>query len=256
MVWCKPCDRWFSNERSYNQHVENSSAHRNEESSYDEYSSSNGEPEFECYGCYECFWSEDARENHHTSDHDDRYCTPCKRMFINANNLRQHQHSKVHMGCSIKCPFCPTHYPTASALIIHLESGTCTSGMNRQKINAEIRSLDRNHIITTPQIEYYTSPSSSPNIATESSWNGHFYECFLCSKQSTTLRALNQHLSSSVHEQKMYRCPGPRCGIEFRLLSGLVQHVESESCGAMKFTTVQKGAKNGIEKMVGRMIEN
>lgn len=89
MVWCRSCDRWFSNERSYSQHVENSSAHRSEESSYDEYSSSNGEPEFECYGCYECFWSEDARENHHTSDHDDRYCTPCKRMFTNANNLRQ-----------------------------------------------------------------------------------------------------------------------------------------------------------------------
>lgn len=69
--------------------VRNSSAHRSEKSSYDEYSSSNGEPEFECYGCYECFWSEDARENHHTSDHDDRYCTPCKRMFTNANNLRQ-----------------------------------------------------------------------------------------------------------------------------------------------------------------------
>lgn len=59
-----------------------------------------------------------------------------------------------------------------------------------------------------------------------------------------------------MHEQNMYRCPGPRCGREFRLLSGLVQHVESESCGVMRFKNVQSAARGGLDKMIGRMIRN
>jgi hypothetical protein len=38
------------------------------------------------------------------------------------------------------------------------------------------------------------------------------------------------------------------------VLSGLVQHVESESCGLMRFASVQSQAKNGTESMVGRMM--
>ncbi|KAI9645340.1 hypothetical protein NHQ30_006076 [Ciborinia camelliae] len=258
MVYCQPCGRYFSSQNGYNQHVENSNAHRNVESSdssnYAYYPSDDEEPDFECDGCYKHFWSTNDRENHHVSAHGDRYCKPCKRMFMSANNLIQHQHSKIHMGLSIKCPFCSTQYPTASALIIHLESGRCPSGMNRERINAEIRRLDRNHVITTRQIEYPSSPSTS--IATERSWNGYCYECPLCSSEFNTLPSLNAHLRSPFHEQKIYRCPGPKCGREFKLLSGLVMHVESESCGVMRFQNVQRGAKSGIANMVGKMIGN
>ncbi|ESZ97220.1 hypothetical protein SBOR_2385 [Sclerotinia borealis F-4128] len=204
MAYCHPCDRYFASERSYDQHIENSSAHYVESSS-DEYSSSDEELQFECDGCYDLLWSLDARENHHVFAHSDRYCIPCERMFGNENNLMQHQHSKVHMGTSIKCPFCPTNYPTASALIIHLESGSCPSGMNRARINAEIRRLDSNHIITSRLLEYPSS--NTPSIATQRSWNGQYYECYLCSRQCTTLQALNQHLQSPAHEQKVYHCP-------------------------------------------------
>jgi hypothetical protein len=38
------------------------------------------------------------------------------------------------------------------------------------------------------------------------------------------------------------------------VLSGLVQHVESESCGVMRFAQVQNQARNGIQNMVGRLI--
>ncbi|QSZ31031.1 hypothetical protein DSL72_000592 [Monilinia vaccinii-corymbosi] len=185
----------------------------------------------------------------------DRYCEPCQRMFQSAHNLKQHQRSKIHMGSSMKCPFCPTKYPTASALIIHLESGTCRSGIDRARINAEIRRLDRNHVITTRQIEYPTF-SASTNIASERSWNGYYYECTLCNAEFVTLMRLNAHLRSPVHDQKMYRCPGPRCGKDFRLLSGLVQHVESESCGVMRFENVQREARGGVDRMIGRMIGN
>ncbi|KAF7867169.1 hypothetical protein EAF04_005253 [Stromatinia cepivora] len=253
MAFCSPCGRYFNNEHGYYQHVENSSAHGSSEYSEGRYSSSNEEPEFECEGCDTWFWSSKVREDHYISQHGHRYCRPCKLMFQNENNLMQHQHSKIHQGSAMKCPFCPTHYPTASALIIHLESGSCPSGMNRQKINAEIRRLDSRHVITTPQIEYPSSSSTS--IATQRSWNGYRYECALCSREFNTLQGLNGHLRSPVHEQKIYRCPGPRCAREFKLLSGLVQHVESETCGLMKFSNVQNTARGGINKMVGRMIQ-
>ncbi|KAF7926583.1 hypothetical protein BELL_0382g00020 [Botrytis elliptica] len=252
MYYCDPCDRCFNSENSYNQHVENSFAHHNFETSDDGYSSSDAEPEFECSGCDSWFWSSVAREKHHVSQHGDRYCTPCKRMFMNENNLMQHQHSKVHQGFPMKCPLCPTHYPTTSALINHLESGRCPSGSNRERINAEIRRLDKNHKITTPLIEY-SSPSST-NIATERSWNGFCYKCSICHCGFSTLQGLNGHLRSPVHDQRMYRCPGPSCGREFIVWSGLVQHVESESCGVMRFANVQKSASGGIDKMLRKMI--
>ena len=44
------------------------------------------------------------------------------------------------------------------------------------------------------------------------------------------------------------------CRREYKLLSWLVQHVESESCGVMRFGMVQSQARCGIQNMVGRMI--
>ncbi|KAM3065464.1 hypothetical protein ACMFMG_011648 [Clarireedia jacksonii] len=172
-------------------------------------------------------------------------------MFMNSNNLMQHQHSRAHVGSSLKCPFCTSTHATASGVVIHLESGSCSSGVNRQKINAEIRRLDQNHVITNRLLTY---PSSTTSTATNRSWNGYAFECYLCSRQTATLGALNKHLNSPAHEQNLYHCPKAACGKQFKLLSGLIQHVESESCGVMRFRQVQQGARHGINNMVGRMI--
>jgi len=157
------------------------------------------------------------------------------------------------MGMNIQCPFCKNNYTTASGLTIHLESGSCTSGLNRQKINDIVRQMDRNNVITRPMIEMpgYTNIEQ---YATEQSWNGYHFECYLCGKGFGRLYGLNNHLRSPVHEQKMYRCPGPACAKTYGTLSGLVQHIESESCGLMRFAAVQKQAKAGVYGMVGRMI--
>ncbi len=134
--------------------------------------------------------------------------------------------------------------------------GTCpNSDLNRTKINQMVQRMDRNNIITRPML---TMPGyeSVEIIATERSWNGSGYACYLCNKQFASLQSLNNHLKSPVHEQSIYRCPGPGCGRNYKLLSGLIQHVESESCGVMRFAQVQQQAKQGIESMAGRMIGN
>lgn len=164
-------------------------------------------------------------------------------------------HSRTHMGSSIQCPFCKGGFTTASGVTIHLESGRCTaSGLDRAKINNMVRRLDRHNVITRPLLTLPGCGDGVDVIATERAWNGYFYECYLCTREFQTLRALNNHIRSPVHEQAMYRCPKASCGGQYKLLSGLIQHVESESCGVMRFNQVQKQARNGIQNMVGRMI--
>ncbi|EKD19942.1 uncharacterized protein L3040_002379 [Drepanopeziza brunnea f. sp. 'multigermtubi'] len=262
MPWCFPCDRSFITENGYNQHLRTSAAHRYQDESSDggyassEQYSSSEELGWQCDICDRVFGSEHSRHQHYSSAAGHSYCVPCRRIFMNENNLRQHLHSKLHMGGSIECPFCSLSFTTASGVTIHLESGACTvSGLDRSKINRIVRQLDRNHVITKPMLTMsgYDRPDAVTR-ATERSWNGRHYECYLCAKQFGTLQGVNAHLASPVHEQKIYRCPKGSCGREYKALSGLVQHVESEICGVMRFAQVQKQARSGIQNMVGRMI--
>ncbi|PBP27972.1 hypothetical protein BUE80_DR001099 [Diplocarpon rosae] len=115
--------------------------------------------------------------------------------------------------------------------------------------------LDRNNLIICPMM---TMPGHQDiqTIATEQPWNRHTYACYLCTRKFARLGALNSHLRSLAHAQNIYQCPDRGCHREYKLLSGLVQHVESESWGLMQFAQVQRHARNGIENMVGRMIMN
>ncbi|PMD41398.1 hypothetical protein L207DRAFT_457845 [Hyaloscypha variabilis F] len=243
MAYCNACNRSFPHGEAYNQHIQNSPAHR----SYDTY---------DCQFCDRDFYSEQSRHQHYSSSHSSRYCVDCKRTFMNENNLMQHLHSRTHVGASIQCPWCKVGFATASGVTIHLESGRCTaSGLNRQKLNHMVHQLDRKNIITRPML---TLPgySNVETFATDRSWNGRAYECYLCNREFTSLNGLNNHIKSPVHEQNLYRCPKISCGREYKLLSGLVQHFESESCGIMRFGVVQSQARGGIQNMVGRMIRD
>ncbi|CZR68985.1 related to zinc finger protein [Phialocephala subalpina] len=226
--FCDPCKRWFNDLNGYQMHIQNGPAHR--------YRSE----EFECGECTRTFSSANSLHQHCSSAAGHPYCIPCKRMFMNQNNLNQ-----------------ASGFTTAAGVTspqIHLESGTCPkANIDRHGINRMIQQLDTNHVITKMLLTYPDS-SNTTYIATDRSWNGRAYQCYLCSRQFASLPSLNNHMKSPVHEQNLYHCPGRGCGREYKLLSGLVQHVESESCGVMRFATVQQQAKSGIQNMVGRMI--
>jgi uncharacterized CHY-type Zn-finger protein len=109
-------------------------------------------------------------------------------------NGNQHLNSKIHRGTTVLCPFCKVGFTTASGLSHHLETGSCPNarGLNRQKIYDTIRQRDTNGIFTKNLLTYPNSDVET--IATSASFNGRYYECYLCHNEFFSLQGLNQHL--------------------------------------------------------------
>ncbi|KAL8960864.1 MAG: hypothetical protein Q9183_005394 [Haloplaca sp. 2 TL-2023] len=193
--------------------------------------------------CDECsciFETDSELQDHKETAHPPNYCYGCKRSFMNLNNLNQHLKSSIHTGKNVKCPWCTNKYTNLTGVCLHLESGACSSGINRSKIDQYCREVDPNHVFTNKQIGWHNDSSGSSNIATSAAWDGSWYRCYFCQRGFGTLRSLNQHLASPAHQQKSYHCP--RCRREYTVLSGLVNHLESESCGQFRFN----GTANGL----------
>jgi len=178
------------------------------------------------------------------------YCKPCERVFQSEQNLDAHLRSRIHQPANYKCPMvgCQQRFISAAAVVLHMESGTCTSGISRALIDRYIVQHDVRNVITNPSRlitagqggERQLQPTPQ-YIATQRSWNGSGYECYFCHKEFRYLAQLNQHLASPKHsqpEEKIYRCPNRNCGAQKSTLSGLCQHIESGSCGVNKFASV------------------
>jgi hypothetical protein len=127
-----------------------------------------------------------------------------------------------------------------SAVAHHIESGACHKGINRHTVTAAVHALK---IIPTISIGRRIDGSAKPpivtNIATALSFNGFGYECYLCHRTFGTLPSLNTHLRSAAHDAKEFKCPGKKCGRQFKVISALIQHIESEACGLAKFKQVE-----------------
>jgi len=80
------------------------------------------------------------------------YCESCEKQFGTLTAFKQHKASVRHHPLSdLKCPLstgCDKTFTSPSALILHLESGNCTSGMDRLKLNAIIHEHDTARHIT------------------------------------------------------------------------------------------------------------
>lgn len=162
-------------------------------------------------------------------------------------NCWQHLNSRTHRGANVPCPFCKTNYATASGLSHHLETGSCSRApqVDRETIFRIIRERDPPGLITNKQITWQHATSSNMRFsANDQAWNGYFFECYLCHREFRALSALNQHLESPIHKQKVYHCPNRKCGKEFKALAPLFGHLESESCAFMRFENVQRQIGN------------
>lgn len=77
------------------------------------------------------------------------WCQECKKHFVDNAAYKQHKASSKHKApkFAIKCP-CRKDFNLVSALVQHLESGGCKSGVTRQKLNATIYRYDADRSIT------------------------------------------------------------------------------------------------------------
>ncbi|GBE86807.1 hypothetical protein SCP_1000490 [Sparassis crispa] len=263
MPYCARCARSFKNNQALWQHEENSGMHNVcrecevDFGSESELISHYEDEHYYCDSCEELFDSESELEDHNEEAH--WYCRSCERFFKDENSLNYHLRSSIHRPRAYACPGrkCTKAFTSHAALVNHWESGACPSGVTRESVNRVAAKLDKTGLITNPT-RLLGGPSGRGESvvtqvwATERSWNGEEYECFLCHRGFRSLLALNAHLQSPVHADKGYRCPKTwrGCGKEFKTLSALCQHVESEQCGVRRFS---KEMQNVIESMSSKM---
>ncbi|KZT58324.1 hypothetical protein CALCODRAFT_468549 [Calocera cornea HHB12733] len=211
---------------------------------YDHYKESH----FHCHLCDgQVFRTGNSLHQHYAASHD--YCQSCQRVFNSQQQLDTHLRSRIHMPANIKCPMvgCQQMFISPAAVVLHLETGKCVSGVTRAIIDRYIVKYDRNNLITNPS-RLITGPPGSrelqpmtTNIATKHAWNGNGFECYFCHKEFQYLAQLNQHLASPKHTkptEMIYRCPNRDCGLKKATLSGLCQHIESGSCGVNRSSNV------------------
>jgi len=51
-------------------------------------------------------------------------------------------------------------------------------------------------------------------------------------------------MTSRTDQQALYHCPNRGCAHDFKTLAAIINHLESETCGAMRFETVQRNIGN------------
>ncbi|GJE97000.1 hypothetical protein PsYK624_132100 [Phanerochaete sordida] len=151
----------------------------------------------------------------------------------------------MHQPKNIHCPGhgCTRAVSSTADLVLHLESGTCSSGFTRAHVERGIVTLYRNGVVTNTRRliqgpDGALAPRAQPQTwATAASWNGAAFECVLCIHTYARLDALNAHLRSPAHADKLFKCPSAYdgCDQRFGTVSALVQYIDDGRCGVRKF---------------------
>ncbi|KAL4260273.1 hypothetical protein AB1N83_008315 [Pleurotus pulmonarius] len=238
MIYCDRCNTWFNNNHGYDHHIRSSPLH------------------FICWSCNIDFQDRGGLEEHYRRSPMHFYCPSCQKFYTSQNALDNHLNSSIHRPKNVPCPMrgCGQSFISPAAVALHLEAGSCTSGMDRYQLDLLIQQYDRNHLITDPSrlITDGTGGSSTTRYyATERAYNVYtgLFECYLCDHTFTSLFGLNQHLGSARHRQDVYICRFANCGARFRALSALCQHIESGTCGALQGTPYKRIMGNVMDSM-------
>ncbi|KAL4889157.1 hypothetical protein BDV59DRAFT_195848 [Aspergillus ambiguus] len=211
---------------------------------------------FECCSCKRHFASEAALRQHlHDKIHQDlqrktaHRCEDCNRVFPSKVALEQHMRSPIHKPlANLRCvtETCRLTFNVPSALIHHLESGSCSSGWTREKINSVLHQYDSDRLLTTRSVSLNTTlsndslsslvSSSSYDILTPAegsetdsdlgavlitssprdvhhnrSMQTNLF-CPLCQSDGKkrcfkNRSALHMHISSPAHAERSFKCP-------------------------------------------------
>jgi hypothetical protein len=180
-------------------------------------------------------------------------CTKCRRKFPCSQSLQQHCASLRHKPLSrLECPIgtnCRGSFLSPSALLQHLESGMCSSGMQREEVHQIVESCDLGILSHSPSTSlsstvsgfqaYTTVGSTSWALASDagSEWSmltpsPSCVSADESSEQWSLLEGsepqLRDHLSLASMTAQALRCPMcPSKRAEFLTLHSLQQHMQS-----------------------------
>lgn len=154
----------------------------------------------------------------------------------------QHGASPAHSSKDIPCPRCHKTFRTTSGVAHHLEA-RCF-----RRITDVVIKWDANHQITTPTYtdriqEVHSDDEQNLQVVTakKSGFTPHT-DVVVC-----------RNLGSGIWDMKSFRCP--KCQSRFRLVSALIQHIESGKCGLAHRREV-KEIYTGMHDMFKRLIKN
>ncbi|KAJ9111314.1 hypothetical protein QFC20_002605 [Naganishia adeliensis] len=175
-------------------------------------------------------------------------CGSCSQGFSRALDFIAHRllfHPMVNIDEANKaCPFCQSQHTSTSAVVAHLESGSCSSGAKRGHVDDYVfnafsnRQAIENDIIQRSDLrsdllELLRFYRAAPNALINSSGQ---YQCPFCpGLDFSHVSQLNQHLKSPAHSRRdpaLYRCP--ICHTATQTLSGLLHHTEMTNCGMLQ----------------------
>ena len=152
--------------------------------------------------------------------------------------------SARHRNITIQCPFCGMSAGTATGLVHHIERGCCSEyRMSRMCLYDAVRDYDYEELVSHYPLSGRGCDDYDPVFQPSStSWNPikQAFQCFICHRSFRNLSSLGRHLNSPTHLQSLYHCPKDTCPRQFATLAGLTNHLESESCGYMRFSDVQE----------------
>ncbi|MCJ1391562.1 hypothetical protein MMC18_004426 [Xylographa bjoerkii] len=239
--YCRDCNRAFGSTEALDQHL-NSSIHASH---------------FHCCDCDKDFVNAKVLNQHladkvHNPKKDVRsalasdsnwFCQKCEREFTDETALNQHLSSVVHHPISnISCPGnkrCKQRFTSPSALVHHLESGACRSGITRKSLNALIQSNDVDQLIhnssggtDTPSLYWNDNASTSSfggvpimTPRTDESIAGTPISMSLLSGLLTPSSSGSDDFGSELALTTSPSCP--LCPKKFRTVSALQDHLSS-----------------------------
>jgi len=222
MADCDRCDRHFTSLQALEQHEDNSSRHNTCHDCHLDFPTSWGLVQhyvqsnshdycqrcqrhfdndynlvehyrtvhYYCESCESVFDTAIGLDEHIKQTHEQLFweCRGCGRKFRTENSLDNHLQSSTHLPKDHPCPDgqCGTSFVSESARVLHFESGTCPSGVDRRQVDEVIEQIDPHDIISfwshrDQRIIYRCPPE----------WNG-------CDRDFSKLSGLLQHVESGA----------------------------------------------------------
>ncbi|KAF2092823.1 hypothetical protein NA57DRAFT_49675 [Rhizodiscina lignyota] len=159
-----------------------------------------------CEGCRDGngggYESPEERERHWKLDY---VCPTCHKHHQNANSL--YQHKLVHLPLEHECFCCTRTFSTIPGMLIHLESGACSSGVSIASVNRQAAKCYQWNWWINDEVFREETMLNREDIK---EFFGDDALPFYCSKYHTDfpkLSSLFQHIESPACEQTMADFP-------------------------------------------------